>query len=105
ALALQFAILTAGRTTEVLGARWCELDLDGAIWTVPATRMKAGKDHRVPLTSWAIAILTGLPKASSEALVFANQSTGRQLSINAMPALLKRMNRANVTVHGFRSSF
>jgi integrase len=105
ALALQFAILTAGRTTEVLGARWCELDLDGAIWTVPATRMKAGKDHRVPLTSWAIAILAGLPKASPEALVFADQSTGRQLSINAMPALLKRMNRADVTVHGFRSSF
>jgi Integrase len=102
---LQFTILTAARTSEVLAASWSEVDLAEATWTVPAARMKAGKEHRVPLPPAALAVLTRVPAGRPEQLVFADPTTGRRLSINAMPALLKRMGATDLTVHGFRSTF
>jgi integrase len=103
AKALAFAILTAARTGEVIGADWREIDLEAALWTVPGERMKAGREHRVPLSKPAVAILRALgPKA--EGPVFAG-SNGKPLSDMAMLTLLRRMDRADVTVHGFRSTF
>lgn len=100
---LEFAILTAGRSGEVRGATWSEIDLAAKVWTIPAERMKAGKPHRVPLSDDALAVLGGLPVGGPEGLVF-EPSRGRQLSENAFTALLKRMGY-NVTAHGFRSTF
>lgn len=109
ALALEFAILTAARSGEVRGATWGEFDLEGEVWTVPASRMKAKREHRVPLTACAVKILRKLtppdpPKA--DALVFLSPSGGA-LSDAAFQALLKRMGveQGAVTPHGFRSSF
>jgi integrase len=106
-LALEFAILTAARTGEVLGARWGEVDLGAAVWTVPAERMKAGRAHRVPLPHRAVELLTELrgkkPPAPGD-LVFPGLRPGRSLSNMAMLALLRRF-KLDVTVHGFRSSF
>lgn len=107
ALALQFAILTAARTGEVIGARWSELDLDAAVWTVPGARMKAGLEHRVPLTDAALAVLRvvlPLRPADGDDYVFTGAVAGRGLSDAAMSAVLKRMGRTE-TVHGFRSAF
>jgi len=102
AKALAFAILTAARTSEVLGADWREIDLEAGLWTVPGERMKAGREHRVPLSKRALGLLRELgPKAKG--LVFAGPNG--PLSNMAMLTLLKRMDRANVTVHGFRSTF
>lgn len=102
ALALEFTILTAARTGEVLGATWAEVDLAKGIWTVPAERMKAGKEHRVPLCDRAIAILRGCQALGAEH-VFVGPK-GDQLSGMAMSMLLRRM-KQDVTVHGFRSAF
>lgn len=102
--ALQFTILTAGRTTEVLEARWSEIDAQARLWTVPASRMKAGRIHRVPLTDAALAALPRKGIAGETDFVFAHSLTGRSLSENAMTAVLKRM-KVDATVHGFRSSF
>ena len=102
--ALQFTILTAGRTTEVLEARWSEIDAQARLWTVPAARMKAGRIHRVPLTDAALAALPRKGLAAETDFVFAHSLTGRSLSENAMTAVLKRM-KVDATVHGFRSSF
>ena len=102
ARALEFLILTAARTGEVIGARWSEIDEEARLWTVPADRMKARKEHRVPLSAPALAILRALPRASE--FVFAGQ-TGRPLSNMALLALLGRMGRGELTAHGFRSSF
>jgi len=106
-VALEFAILTAARTGEVLGARWGEIDLGAAVWTVPAGRMKAGRAHRVPLPRRAVELLTELrgekPPAPDD-LVFPGLRPGRPLSNMAMLALLRRF-KLDVTVHGFRSSF
>jgi integrase len=102
ALALEFTILTAARTGEVLGATWAEVDLAKGVWTVPAERMKAGKDHRVPLCDRAIAILRGCQALGGEH-VFVSPK-GDQLSGMAMSMLLRRM-KQDVTVHGFRSAF
>ena len=108
AKALQFAILTATRSGEVLGASWAEIDLDGAIWTIPADRMKAAKEHRVPLSARAVEILKEVQGLNTsglkEATVFPGNSGG-QLSGMAMAMLLRRMERPNITVHGFRSTF
>lgn len=103
-LALEFAILTAARSGEVLGALWSELDLDQRVWTVPAYRMKAGREHRVPLADRAAEILAALSGARTGELVFPGQKPGRPLSPMAMEMLLRRM-QVEVTVHGFRSSF
>src|SRR5450631_4110913 len=105
AIALEFCILTAARSGEVLGARWSEIDLDKKIWTVPANRMKAGREHRVPLASRAVAILRQLEKVSTGEFVFAGRARNKPLSNMAMEMVLRRMKVDNATVHGFRSSF
>lgn len=102
ALALEFTILTAARTGEVIGATWDEVDLDRAIWTIPANRMKAGKEHRVPLSSRAVEILMATQGLRKECLFPAIK--GGKLSGMAMSMLLRRM-KVDVTVHGFRSGF
>lgn len=104
-LALEFLILTATRTSEVIGATWDEIDLDGAVWTLPADRMKAGKEHRVPLSKPALALLKRLQKAKYGDFVFPGSKVGKPLSNMAMLKLLERMERSDLTVHGFRSTF
>ncbi len=104
ARALEFLILTAGRSGEVLGATWDEFDLEEAIWTVPAKRMKAGKEHRVPLVKAAVEILRPLCEARVSDYVFPGQKPKKPLSNMSMEMLLRRM-KVDVTVHGFRSSF
>jgi integrase len=102
---LEFAILTAARTGEVIGARWDEINLAERLWMVPAERMKADKEHRVPLSDAAIAILEDLSKIRHGDFVFPSGRTGRPISSMAMPMTLRRMGRGDFTVHGFRSSF
>lgn len=108
ARALEFAILTACRTGEVLGARWSEVDLEAAVWTVPAGRMKAQREHRVPLSTGALAVLDGmlpLRPVDGDGYVFPGQKEGQPLSSMAMLMLLRRMDRTDLTAHGFRSTF
>src|SRR5262249_2113882 len=105
ALALEFAILTAARSGEVLGARWNEFDLDEAVWTVPAARMKAGRGHRVPLSRRALKIMKVMHEARNGEFVFPGQNVGRPLSVAAPETVLRRMKVENATVHGFRSAF
>jgi integrase len=103
ALALRFAVLTASRSGEVRGAEWSEFDLDGAVWTIPASRMKAGAKHRVPLSKPVLAILKEV-QGLSGVLVFPSKKAGKPLSDMTLAAVLKRLGVA-VTVHGFRSTF
>ena len=105
ALALEFAILTAARSGEVLGARWDEIDFNAKLWIVPAARMKAGREHRVPLTARALAILQTVEKVRTGEHVFPGQRRGRPLSVMALAMVLRRLKLENVTVHGFRSAF
>jgi len=107
AVALEFTILTAARTGEVIGARWPEFNLGAGLWTVPAQRMKAEREHRVPLSARAVAILEAMRKLRRDGsdIVFPGQSEDGCLSNMAMAAVLKRMKRDDITVHGFRSSF
>ena len=102
ALALEFTILTAARSGEVIGATWEEVDLEAALWTVPAERMKAAKEHRVPLSPRAGEILESV-KALGSAFLFPG-ARGGKLSSMAMAMLMRRM-KVDVTVHGFRSGF
>ncbi|WP_454884960.1 tyrosine-type recombinase/integrase [Sphingomonas oryzagri] len=104
ARALEFVILTAARTKEVVGARWSEFDLGERVWTVPASRMKAGRSHRVPLSAQAISILEQIEPKDGEAPVFTEGRYGKPLSNMAMPMILRRLGKP-VTVHGFRSTF
>jgi integrase len=107
ARALEFAILTAARTGEVIGARWREINLVERVWVVPGERMKAGKEHRVPLSDRALAII-GEAKAPDD-FVFQGGKPGQPLSNMAMLKLLQRMGlraaNGGLTVHGFRSTF
>jgi integrase len=107
ARALEFLILTVARTGEVLEARWSEIDLRAAVWTVPAERMKAGRVHRVPLTDDAVAVLRQMQplRDSDDGFVFPGVRRGRPMSNMAMSKLLKRMGASAYTVHGFRSVF
>ena len=107
ALMLEFTILCASRTGEVTGAKWGEIDRKGKVWTVPAERMKAGKEHRVPLGARAVQILDAVEKLRGEGdYVFPGAKKGRPLSNMAMLMLIKdRMEKVGCTVHGFRSSF
>ncbi len=105
AMALEFLILTAARSGEVLGARWAETDMVAKVWTVSAARMKAGREHRVPLSTRALAILEKLAEAKTSDFVFAGQRPGKPLSGMALEMVLRRMKMEDVTVHGFRSSF
>ncbi|PYE98937.1 integrase [Rhizobium sp. PP-F2F-G38] len=103
---LEFLILTAARSGEALNAEWSEIDLAAKVWTVPASRMKAGREHRVPLTDAAMAILLPLHEIrDGNALVFPGQKKGRPLSIMSMAMLMRRMKEDDFTVHGFRSAF
>ena len=105
ALALEFTILTAARSGEVLGARWKEFDFDRAVWTVPAGRMKAGREHRVPLSRRALKIVKVLHEARTGDFVFPGQNAGKPLSVMALEMMLRRMKIEDATVHGFRSAF
>ena len=105
ALALEFTILTAARSGEVLGARWEEFDLEHAVWTVPANRMKAGREHRVPLSKRALKILQAIDRVDANDFVFTGQKPGRPFSVMALHMVLRRMNVEAATVHGFRSAF
>jgi integrase len=104
--ALEFIILTAARNREVLDARWPEIDLTNKLWTVPASRMKAGEEHRVPLSDRALAILHHMKmfQAGEGTFVFPGYVDGRPLSNNQPLLVLRRMG-LSVTTHGFRSSF
>lgn len=103
ARALEFTILTAARTGETIGARWSEIDLDRGLWTIAAERMKAGKEHRVALSTAAVELLMALPRLGE--FVFPGLKRGKPLSNMAMENLLRRMDAKPYTVHGFRSSF
>lgn len=102
ARALEFLILTAARSGEVRGAQWSEFDLRGRVWTVPGERIKAGKQHRVPLSADALAIVEGLPRMEGNDYVF--PGTRGALSDMTLGAVLKRMG-VDAVPHGFRSSF
>ena len=107
ARALAFTILTAARTNETLGATWAEIDLSARLWTIPAERMKNKREHRVPLSGAAMAILAEMVayRRRDTSPVFPSPLPGKALSGMAMSAVLKRMGRDDVTVHGFRSTF
>jgi integrase len=104
-LALEFAIVTAARSGEILGARWSEVDLDAKVWTIPAERMKAAREHRVPLSEPALAILRKVNEAKVSDYVFPGQRPGKPLSVMALEMVLRRMGIEDATVHGFRSAF
>jgi integrase len=105
ARALEFIILTAARTGEVIAATWDEIDFDAEVWTVPAERMKSGKPHRVPLVPRALEILRQLHETRVSQFVFPGWKRGEHLSNMAMLQLLQRRLSLPVTAHGFRSSF
>jgi integrase len=105
ARALEFAILTAGRTGEVIGARWSEINVADKLWTIPAGRMKAGKEHRVPLSDAAMAVLDRIREVRLSSEFVFGASERRAISNMSMLMLLRRMGRGDLTVHGFRSTF
>ena len=105
ARSLEFLILTASRTSEVLGANWNEIDIKAGIWTVPSTRMKSGRAHRVPLSDAALAVLQHVRTDGNWGLVFPSVGRPRPLSNMAMAKLLERMGHPEITVHGFRATF
>lgn len=106
ALALEFTILTAARSGETRGVRWSEVDTKNAVWTIPKNRMKAGREHRVPLSPRAMAIVEAAKEFGTDpdAFVFPGRRKGRPLSVTSFEMLLRRM-KVDVTTHGFRSSF
>lgn len=118
ARALEFAVLTAARSGEVRGAKWTEIDKEGRRWIIPAERMKAGKEHYVPLSDAAVALLDGLPRFEGTELIFPNVK-GQALSDMTLTAVIRRMNDDKeskvltwtdaagniITAHGFRSTF
>lgn len=103
ALAVQFVVLTACRSGEARGASWDEVDLEAAVWSVPASRMKGGRPHRVPLSLSAVELLRSLPRFTDTNLIFPS-ARGSQLSDMTLTAVLRRM-AVPATVHGFRSTF
>ncbi len=104
ALGLEFLILTATRTNEVMGATWDEIDFETKTWIIPEERMKAQKAHRVPLSSKAISLLAEVKRNNLNPLIFQNERTHKKLSSSAFLALIKRMDY-DITAHGFRSTF
>jgi integrase len=113
ARALDFAILTAARTGEVMGARWEEIDLANRLWTIPAERMKGGREHRVPLCDAALSLLNDIRGndmvSQGDSYLFpggrAKEPGNQPLSNMAFLMLLRRMGRGDLTAHGFRSTF
>jgi integrase len=103
ARAVEFAILTATRSGEVRGATWGEIDMEAAVWTIPAERMKAGREHRVPLSSGAMGLLGRAPRR--EGIIFPGRGVDTSLSDMSLTAVLRRMGRTEITIHGFRSTF
>jgi integrase len=103
--ALEFAILTAARSGEVYGAGWAEIDLSAKVWIIPAERMKAAREHRVPLCDRAAAIIEQLAKTKVNSFVFPGHRQGKPLSHVAMAKVIDRMGVEGATVHGFRSAF
>ncbi len=114
ARAVEFTILTAARSGEVRGACWSEIDLAAKVWTIPASRMKAKREHEVPLSDAALALIKSMPKIDGTDLIFPG-TKGQALSDMSMTAVIRRMNGAppkwvdkdgkTITIHGFRSSF
>jgi integrase len=102
--ALEFLILTAARTGDVIGARWNEIDLDEKLWVIPAMRMKAGREHRVPLSDRAIEIIKKLPREKDNPFVFIGSRTGKPLGDGALRIETNAL-RPGVVPHGFRSTF
>ena len=108
---MEFAILTAARSSEAIGARWSEIDLASRIWTIPGfdpetgRRMKAGRDHRVPLSQRTIEILGEMEAAKSGLFVFPGRTPNNPLSQDVLRALMRWLNARPATPHGFRSSF
>jgi integrase len=102
---LEFVILSAARSGEARGATWAEIDLDAAHWTVPGSRMKAGREHRVPLSNAAIDLLKTMQKLREGDLVFPSAKRGKPISDMTMGKTLKSMGRPDITTHGFRSTF
>ena len=105
ARALEMTILTATRTKESLGAKWSEIDLDNRVWTIPKERMKAGVEHRVPLSEQAMKVVTKMADNKMSDYVFPNRASGKPMSNAGMSSVLKRLERTDITVHGFRSTF
>jgi len=105
ARALEFSILTAARSGEARGATWQEIDLTAKVWSIDGSKMKAGKDHQVPLCDAAIALLEALPREEDNPLVFIGTSKTRGLSPNALNNVLDSLGRSELTQHGFRSTF
>jgi integrase len=106
ARALEFTVLTGCRTSEVLGLKWEEIDFDNRTWIIPKERMKAGIEHRVPLSKQSIDLLVKIKKISKSEYAFqSSNNISKPISNMAMLMLLKRMKRQDITVHGFRSSF
>jgi integrase len=106
AMALEFLILTAARSGEVLGARWEEIDFEAKVWTIPPARTKAAREHRVPLSGRALAILEKLTAARAGQVVFFGQQPDRPLSPACLTMTLRQMKvEGGATIHGFRSSF
>jgi len=105
ARALEMTVLTATRTKESLGAKWSEIDLDNRVWTIPKERMKAGVEHRVPLSDQAMKVVTKMADNKMSDYVFPNRTSGQPMSNAGMSSVLKRLERTDITVHGFRSTF
>ncbi|MDA8230753.1 MAG: integrase arm-type DNA-binding domain-containing protein [Magnetospirillum sp.] len=105
ARALEFQILTATRTGEVIGATWSEIDIDRRIWIIPGERMKAGREHRIPLSGAAVDVLVRMMSIREGSYVFSGAKSGKHLSNMALLMTLRRMKRDDLTAHGFRSTF
>ncbi|MDP2223732.1 MAG: site-specific integrase [Nitrosomonas sp.] len=105
AAALEFAILTAVRSGEVRGALWSEINLSERLWLIPGDRMKAGREHRIPLSDAAIAVLKQMQENHVSVYVFPGVKQDKPLSDMSLTAALKRMGRNELTAHGFRSTF
>lgn len=105
ARAIEFLILTAARSGEVRGATWSEIDLDQKTWTIPAARMKMEREHRVALSDAAIELLDSMPRVDGCEYIFPGARQIRPMSDMTLTAVLRRMDRDDITVHGFRSTF
>lgn len=105
ARACEFTILTAARSGEARGATWSEIDLEAGLWTIPASRMKVRKEHRVPMSKEALQVLESMKPLATGALIFPGTKSDKPLSDMSLTAVLKRAGHAGVTMHGFRSSF
>ncbi len=105
ARALEFLILTVCRSGEVRGATWDEIDVEQRLWIIPAERMKAQREHRVPMSDAALELLRNLPRLQGSNLFFPSTKPSKAMSDMTLTAVLRRMGRTDITVHGFRSSF